>query len=487
MSFFSWLRSRTSTRVLRDGAQHRPATRHFRPRLEALEDRFLPSTITVTSADDGFVFGKSTLRSAIDAAHPGDTINFAPSLDGQTIYLSPNQGGLSITKPLTIEGPGAGLLAISGYISKSRVFDVGFNSVTSMQATLSGLTIENGSSISGASVDPNPGAGGGIYNTADLTVNDCTITNNMASGSNIVGGGGGINNQGVLTVNNSTLSGNQSQFGGGIFNDGTLTLSGCTLSGNSARGPYNGAPADGGGIYNIRVGIYNPGTATLTNCTFSNNSAGAGGGGFIGLGSTATLTNCTFSNNIANTYYSLHVGGALYVSGSATLTNCTLANNRALGGGGLFVWSSGSTALTNCTLSLNSATAGVGGGIFVYRGGILNLTNTIVAGNTARTSGPDISGAVATADHNLVGDATGSSGIVNGVNGNIVGGNGNPVIDAHLGPLQNNGGPTETVALLAGSPAIGHADNSKAQATDQRGVTRIDEAGETTDIGAFEL
>ena len=94
---------------------------------------------------------------------------------------------------------------------------------------------------------------------------------------------------------------------------------------------------------------------------------------------------------------------------------------------------------------------------------------------------------MATADHNLVGDATGASGIVNGVNGNIVGGNGHPVINADLGPLQNNGGPTETMALLAGSPAIGHADNSKATATDQRGVTRVDEPGETTDIGAFEL
>jgi len=86
-----------------------------------------------------------------------------------------------------------------------------------------------------------------------------------------------------------------------------------------------------------------------------------------------------------------------------------------------------------------------------------------------------------------VGNATGSTGIVNGVNGNILGGNGNPVINALLGPLQNNGGPTQTMALLAGSPAIGTADNSMAPLTDQRGVTRLDTTGETTDIGAFEL
>ena len=103
------------------------------------------------------------------------------------------------------------------------------------------------------------------------------------------------------------------------------------------------------------------------------------------------------------------------------------------------------------------------------------------------TVGSDISGFVTWADHNLVGDADGSSGIFNGSNGNIVGGNGNPVINALLGPLQNNGGPTQTMALSAGSPAIGHADNFEAPAMDQRGITRLDETGETTDIGAFEL
>ena len=111
-----------------------------------------------------------------------------------------------------------------------------------------------------------------------------------------------------------------------------------------------------------------------------------------------------------------------------------------------------------------------------------------MAGNSpGRNYGADIFGAVLTAKYNLVGDATGSTGIVNGVDGNIVGGNGHPVINADLGPLQNNGGPTQTMALLAGSPAIGQADNALAPATDQRGVTRRDLPGELTDIGAFEL
>jgi hypothetical protein len=178
------------------------------------------------------------------------------------------------------------------------------------------------------------------------------------------------------------------------------------------------------------------------------------------------------------------------------LTNCTLFHNVSGEGGGLYV-DLATVTLTDCTISGNFAFNPEGGGIYhlppQVSGGILNLINTIVAGNVVgqangRAPEPDITGRVTTADHNLVGDGYGSTGIDNGVNGNIVGDfNGSPLIDAHLGGLGNNGGPTQTMALLPGSPAIGHADNSKAPARDQRGVTRLDTAGETTDIGAFEL
>jgi hypothetical protein len=445
MSLLNRLLQRISGQSRRYRARRHTAYSQFgiqAAQVQVLENRRLLSALTVTTAADS---GAGSLRAEIAAAKSGDSINFASSLKGKTIWLASE---LVIRANMTIEGPGAGLLAISGS-SKCRVFEVDWG-----QVTLSGLTIENGESL----FSDHEGAGGGIYNTGTLTVSGCTITtNNTAYNSTALAGqtGGGIFNHGILSVTGSTLSGNRSGFGGGIDNVGTLTVSGCTLSGNSAIGA-------GGGIAN-GVGSGH-GTATLTNCTFSNNSAGGGGGGGMavsngGIASVkATLTNCTFSNNSAR---SSGVGGALNVTGSATLTNCTLSLNSASTGGGIWV---------------NPG----------YPGAILNLTNTIVAGNTAGT-GPDIYGAVATADHNLVGDARGSTGIVNGANGNIVGGNGHPVINADLGPLQNNGGPTETMALLAGSPAVGHADNSKATATDQRGVTRVDEPGETTDIGAFEL
>ena len=140
----------------------------------------------------------------------------------------------------------------------------------------------------------------------------------------------------------------------------------------------------------------------------------------------------------------------------------SLSSNSG-GGGGVYMTGAIVTNLTNCTVSLNQARDGFGGGIYALSGnGNLNINNTIVAGNYASYGGPDIYGNWA-GSHDLIG------------------------INALLGPLQNNGGPTQTMAVLAGSPAIGHADNSKAPATDQRGVTRLDTAGETTDIGAFEL
>jgi hypothetical protein len=160
----------------------------FRPRLEALEDRALPNTLTVYNNQDNSAHARS-LRAEIAAAHDGDTIVFDSSLSGQTITLA--SGELLITHSLTITGPGAGNLTVSGH-QASRVFEV----ATATTVTLSGLAISNGS-----------------------------VTGNS--------NGGGILNNGTLPVSNSTLSGN-SGTGGGIANGSTLTVVGSTLSGNSA-------------------------------------------------------------------------------------------------------------------------------------------------------------------------------------------------------------------------------------------------------------
>ena len=428
------------------------------------------STLTVLNNADS---GHGSLRAEIAAAQSGDTIVFAPSLNGQTISLS--GGELSITKGVNIEGPGAGELTISGIGSVGgtyyffRVFEVN----ASQPVTISGLSLINGRG------GPN---GGAILNHTTLTISNCSIENSTANY------GGAIDNAstGTMTISGSGIYDNHAlDLGGGIRNLGTMSVSGSNVGNNLAN-------ADGGGIDN-------QGRLNVSTSTFSQNTTyGDGGGIYMPSGSgNATLTGCTLSNNRATVGQSdpwggtVYGGGGLYVSSytTATLTNCTLASNTAQYGygGGIDVVSNGRASLLNCTLALNSA--GNGGGVASNAAYTLGLTNTIVAENLATTNiGPDIYGVVTMADHNLLGNGAGEMGVSNGVNGNIVGGfNGQPAIDPLLGPLANNGGPTETMALLVGSPAIGTADNVFAPATDQRGVTRSDVPGEATDIGAFEL
>jgi hypothetical protein len=228
--------------------------------VEALEDRCVPSTLTVTN---NLHSGKGSLRYEIAHASKNSTIVFAPSLDGQTITLT--SGQLNITTGLTIEGPGAGQLTISGG-HNWRVFEVN----ASAPVVLSGLTISNGTAfqtnaagspigegggilnlstltLSGCVVSGNsasgagPAHGGGIYNAGTLTLNGCTVSNNSASPDMAAAYGGGIYNAGTLTVSNSTLSGNHTNgIGGGIFNAGTLTVTGSSFSSNWASDPYSG-------------------------------------------------------------------------------------------------------------------------------------------------------------------------------------------------------------------------------------------------------
>ena len=173
-------------------------------------------------------------------------------------------------------------------------------------------------------------------------------------------------------------------------------------------------------------------------------------------GATATLTGCTISGNSAK------YGGGLAngLGGTITLTDCTISGNSAVAGGGIATGVDGGTATLNaCTISANIASA-YGGGLGNL--GTVTLTDTIVAGNTLASGGAsDIGGASASAvtgTYNLIGTG-GSGGIVNGSQSNIVL---TSLTDLSLAPLGNYGGPTETMALLPGSPAIGTARPSAA-------------------------
>ncbi|MBK8639911.1 MAG: fibronectin type III domain-containing protein [Chromatiaceae bacterium] len=256
----------------------------------------------------------------------------------------------------------------------------------------------------------------------------------------------------AATLTNVTFADNSaSSNGGGLHNDygSTATLTHVTFSGNSA--------SYGGGLHNI-------GTAILANVTFSGNSASYGGGLHNHYGSTATLTHVTFSGNSAS------YGGGLYSTEQATLTNVTFSGNTASYGGGLLNLADIVT-LTYVTFSGNTATSG--GGIYSYSH--IFLTNTLLAGNTGgNCSGP---GEIHDFSKNLDDETSCNFGTYNGSLSNTV-----PL----LGALGNYGGPTQTIPLLPGSPAIdaGAGTTGGCPATDQRGVTRPQ--GAACDIGAFE-
>jgi predicted outer membrane repeat protein len=277
------------------------------------------------------------------------------------------------------------------------------------------------------------------------------------SGNTAYYGGGGISSSagGDLTLINSTVSGNTARhyYGGGIRHIyGDLTLTNSTVSDNTASRSGGGIWKDSG-----HIGDY----FTITNSTVSGNTSYGGSGGGIS-GSHLTLTNSTVSGNTAGYGF----GGGLWGE-YFTITNSTVSGNTAYSGGGI---SGEYMTVTDSTVSGNHATYEGGG---IYSGGSANLTNTIVADNGTTT--PNCDGALDSLGYNLADDdSCGFTAL-----GDLV------VADAMLGPLADNGGPTETHALLAGSPAIDAGSPAcPPPVTDQRGVLRPQ--GAACDIGAFE-
>jgi predicted outer membrane repeat protein len=421
-----------------------------------------------------------------------DTIQFAVPSGPQTITLT--SGALSILRPIAITGPGPTLLTVSGNNS-DRVFVVGqiWSPNPSLVVSMSGLTIAGGSATTASN-----NYGGGLLNFGTLTVSNTVFSANAAGSS----GGGGMYNVGSLTLNNDTFTGNSVTSGGagaGVNNigSGTLQVNGCIFSGNSAVAGGSGAgiansghaavtgstftggsaASNGGAIFNsvegtLTVGgsaftsnsaasdggaIDNDGTLTVTASLFASNTSASEGGGIDSSGTIVGVSNSTFSGNVAGSR-----GGGISSTGAVQITSSTLTGNRAVSG------SSGA----------------FGGGLF--DGLPAKLFNTIVAGNfqgpTSNTTASDVYGSLdATSAFNLIGTG-GAGGLTGGSNGNQVG-----VANPGLGALANNGGPTQTIALLPGSPAIDHGSNTYVASgvADQRGLPRI--ANGTVDIGAFEV
>jgi len=300
--------------------------RASRPRLELLEDRTLLSVDVVENSNDN---GPGSLRETIGNAAAGDTIEFNMSAGHVTSPITLTSGELGITVNLTIEGPGAGTVAISGN-SNSRVFQV--SSVVT--ATISGLTIKDGEVAS---------LGGGIRNGGSLKLADDVFTSNSASNS----GGALYNSAGSLSIAGCDVTDNKAANydGGGIYvAAGMVTIQGSTLVGNKCAN-------EGGAILNYS------GALTLTNSAIDNNNVGANGlgGGIVNSGR-LTLTNSTVSTNTAE------IGGGILNVGTLTVTNSTISNNSAPGadGGGIDNGTGARLIFTDSTLSGNTAEIGAG-------------------------------------------------------------------------------------------------------------------------------
>jgi hypothetical protein len=252
-------------------------------------------TVIVTSTNDS---GPGSLRQALLDACEGGTITFAPALNGQTIGLT--SGELLPDRDVTIAGPGANLLTISGNGS-NRVFFVN----SGVNVLLVGLTLTRGN---GAGSAPS-GYGGSLYNEGTLTVSNCTLTANSA-----LDGGALKNVGGTAYLIGTTVSSNYASFGGGLYSfNGPLTVVNSTVSGNTAA--FNGS------------GIYNQGPLTVRSSTLTGNRAGSTGVGALYASGTERLTNCIVAGNyVGSGTTSSDLGG-----GAVDSAACNLIGSTGLG------------------------------------------------------------------------------------------------------------------------------------------------------------
>ncbi len=400
----------------------------------------------------------------------------------------------------------------------------------------------NGGAGTAIGGDGGEGQGGAIFNDAGATlqVNDCQFglnsagggtggTGGNAGGSGGDGVGGAIYSQGSLTVTGSLFdlsscgggdggagtgadsyggSGGEG-IGGAILAYGPTNISASQLTNNTVTGgtgasggaggsPGFGGQAGGGGLFVLFDVVTDVSTSTFANNsatggTGSSNGGVANGGGiFNAYEAQLTLATSTISGNSATGGAGATPGGAdgggLHNEGTVTATNDTFTGNSSAVGGGVSAVAEAAFSLLNCTIDGNSASANGGGlnvGLF---SGSPTLTNTIVAQNTAPTApdGEVTGGTLVSGGHNVIGIAFAQNGgTFTAGAGDQIGTSGTP-LDPKLNALGNNGGPTQTMALQLGSPALDHGDDAQCPAFDQTTITSRPQ-GAHCDVGAFEL
>ncbi len=461
------------------------------------------------------------------------------------------QDDLDILEDLTINGAGQATTFVDGG-GFTRIFDI---IPTDVDVDISGLTVRNGMAptigggidnhanltLTDVTITGNTGPkGGGISNRGDLTLTRVTLNGNTApsgggglwiepegsaaihesslQSNQATGGfsdGGGILNEGALTVISSTLTGNSSSGdGGAIASSGTLFLSGSTIDGNTSGG-YGAVNIDGEGSAEIAATTFSDnerggmellttGPVSIADSTFAGNFGSNGGAISVENDGPLTIRDTTMTGNTAG-----NLGGAIFQDDTVAMTieRVTFSGNSAGRGGVIAILDEGPTTLTNVTMSGNSATqqggaiwrgwaapftvinstivnndSPTGGGIYAEETEPFTLKNTIIANNTDANCAFDLGGKTTSQGHNLSSDNTcklnASSDLKN--------------TDPKLAPLADNGGPTQTHALLLDSPAIDAGDGNGCPDEDQRGGPRPvdgpdDDSDPECDIGAYEF
>ena len=428
---------------------------------------------TVTSLADS---GAGTLRAGLADSTVTD-ICFG--VQG-TITLS---SALQITTAVTIDGNGITVsgnnqfqifyvsLSVPGAVPASRRPRGARSSaipdfVGGPTTTINGMTLTNGNAPYGGAIQIGSGNlvlvgtaltnntaanGGAIYNTDTVTLSQCSFTGNTATS----GTGGAVNNsEGTLTIQGAAFTSNSSPTGAGaVYNSGVAQVTGAALfSGNTGY--------QGGAIYNDLYG-----TLTISGgTTFANNVATVTGAAVDNLG-TANIAQALFSGNSAQATGDVAAsGGGMYNAGGATISESTFTGNTSTQNGGGISYGGGTLTLVNDTIAGNTAALS-GSGIDVETTATPTINNTIIANNTA-----------------IAGNSNSDCGNCSTENGsnNLIG------VNPYLGPLAQNGGPTQTLMPLPGGPAVGGGSASlTADTTDQRGFSRVAANG-SIDIGAVQ-
>ena len=416
------------------------------------------ATITVTTSGDAGAGATCTFRQAIVSVNTAtvagtgcvnsggafgtaDTVNFQAALASPITVLSE----VVATRSMQISGPGAALLTLSGG---------GATRMLRFRPAAAGMTL----GISALTFASGNGGGGGAFYIQPSGATNVTIADSVFTGNTAAFSGGALYTRnlgaaGTLLIQRSVFSGNTAAGRGGALylsssQAGTITIQDSTISGNSVAN-------QGGGIFQ------GTGTLIVERTTIANNSAANDGGGIErpNIGGITTIRNSTITGN--------------------TVTGAVVAGR---GGGGLRLNGNTST-IDNTTIANNSAPNNEGGNIELQNAGTLTMRSTIVSGGTDSSGARDIfvqSGVTTFTVSNSLVQNPGNSGITV-AGANLIG------VNPLLGPLASNGGPTQTMALLAGSPAINTGSNPNALTTDQRGAGFPRVVGLAADIGAFEV